>query len=617
MRSEKPVPQRDTGPSRVRLLSDSLVDQIAAGEVVERPASVVKELVENALDAAASRIEVQIRGGGAALVAVTDDGFGMSPDEMGLALRRHATSKISTQADLDGIMSFGFRGEALPAIAAVSRMRIRSRPRKADIGFEIQIEASKLRSEREFGCPAGTRIEVADLFAAVPARRKFLKAPTTEWGHAIDWLGRLALALPEIHFEVRRDDQDPLVWPGTEEPMERIAAVLGESQARGLIHVEREDEVGHLDAYVSGPQQSRANGNAIHLYVNGRPVRDKVLRHAVTHAYRDVLPRGRFPVAVLFLSVLPDRVDVNVHPAKWEVRFENPQAIHGLVRGAVRDAMESREYWRKEPSQERPAPVHAPSLKGTSGDRNREQTRGQGDWLLARGKALEDIDRLRELPSDPGYAAAEQGRVEFSRLHLVGQMLARYLVLEGEKGMLLVDQHAAHERVLYERLRASWLAGGVEMQGLLAPESVEIGARAATLLGEAAASIRKLGFDVEDFGEGSVLIRAIPALLSGANPGSLLGDLSDEVEQGESLPSADPVDVRLLAAADRILAGLACHGARRFGERLPEAEQRAILAGLDEIPWAPTCPHGRPVVVLMELSEIDARFGRHGPRSSS
>ncbi|MDG2334299.1 MAG: DNA mismatch repair endonuclease MutL [Myxococcota bacterium] len=628
-----PRPHGETSPSsgRIQRLPDGLVDQIAAGEVIERPASVLKELVENALDAGAQRVRVELRDGGASLIAVSDDGFGMTPEEARMALQRHATSKITRLDDLGEITSFGFRGEALPAIASVSRMRVLTRPESAEIGAEIRIESGEIIQAREAGCPAGTRIEVADLFGRVPARRKFLKKPGTEWGHAIDWLGRLAMALPMTHFEVQRDDHEAVVWPATEEPSERISAVLGASQTRSLVRIEWEEGAGHVEAFLSGPETTRANGNSIHLYVNGRPVRDKLLRHAVSQAYRDLLPRGRFPVAVVFLTVPPGSVDVNVHPAKWEVRFENPQAIHQVIRHAVREAMQDRGFLGANPlpSSREPAVGPGRPLPGTTGqgargqgargqgalgqDAQGEGAPGEGDWLFARGSSEPGAHRLedREAPGGAGANSGQEGRVEFSQLRLLGQIQARYLVLEGEKGLILVDQHAAHERVLYEGLRAAWLERRVERQGLLVPETLETGSRGVAVIAEAAELVSAMGFDVEAFGESSLVIRAIPALLAGQDPALLVGDLIDELEGVDFVPEREAAHSRMLTAIDRAFATLACHSARRFGDHLPQEEQRAILAGLDEIPWAPTCPHGRPVAAHFDLGELDGRFGRH------
>ncbi len=587
--------------------------------MVERPASVLKELVENSLDAGAGRIRVEIRDGGSSLIAVTDDGPGMEVEEARMALRRHATSKIATLDDLGEILSFGFRGEALPAIASVSRMRILTRTQGSEAGYEIRVESSEIVLEREAGCPEGTRIEVANLFGSIPARRKFLKKPGTEWGHAIDWLGRLAMGLPSTQFEVQRDDHAAVVWPETSEIAERIAAVLGEAQARALVRVEWEEGAGHVEAFVSGPEASRANGNAIHLYVNGRPVRDKLLRHAVSQAYRDLLPRGRFPLAVIFLTVPPGSVDVNVHPAKWEVRFANPQAVHRLVRHAIREAMQGRGFLA-EPSGTRRelggqgtdrrgwGPV-APDSPAGGG--------GEGDWLFARDRSGPVGQKGGGGASGPGgrenlgAGGSEDGRIVFGSMRLLGQLQARYLVLEAEKGLLLVDQHAAHERILYERLRGAWLEHKVEGQGLLVPETLDIGPRGVAVLADASKWIAALGFEVEAFGESAVVIRAIPALLSGNDPRRLVADLVDELGQVDVTPDPGADPTRLLADADRLFATLACHSARRFGDHLPEDEQRAILRGLDAIAWAPTCPHGRPVAAHFGLGELDGRFGRH------
>jgi DNA mismatch repair protein MutL len=592
-------------PQRVHLLADSLVDQIAAGEVVERPASVAKELVENALDAGARRIRVEVRDGGASLIAVSDDGHGMPQGDARLALQRHATSKIGSPEDLHRITSFGFRGEALPAIASVSRFRLTTREASTTAGWEIRVEGGVIVDERTAGCSAGTRIEVADLFGAIPARRKFLKKPATEWGHIRDWLGRLALTLPGVHFELQQDDRPPLVWPATQDPLTRIAAVLTEEVASALVPASWEGEGGHLEAYLSGPEQARSHPSGLYLSVNGRPVRDAVLRHAVLDAYRDLLPRGRFPTAVVFLTVPPQSVDVNVHPAKWEVRFSDPRAIHDLVRSCVRKAMSGRRWLESEAG---PAVrSHAPELPTAamyppSGWRMPPAANDPG--------SERPLVRQGELIADAGIAP-EPDRLAFGTSRLLGQLLASYLVIEGKHGLVLVDQHAAHERVLYERLRAEWLGNGVSCQALLVPETVEIEALALSSLAAAAGRIRGLGFDLEGFGEGAVLVRGIPALLSGHNPAELVRGLAQELGDPDLAGAdRDVSDTRLAQGIDRVFATLACHGARRFGDHLEPAEQRAILEGLDRIPWAPTCPHGRPVAVSVGVAEIERRFGR-------
>jgi DNA mismatch repair protein MutL len=582
------------GP-RIERLPDALVDQIAAGEVVERPASVVKELVENALDAEAARIRVEVREGGSRSVAVSDDGFGMTPEEARLALERHATSKLRSSADLVDIRSFGFRGEALPAIASVSRLRLVSRARGTEEGSELRVDAGRVLEARAAAAPEGTRIEVDELFAAVPARRKFLKSAVTEWGHVSEWLGKAALALPAVHFDVRRDEREAMHWPAVDDPLERIAAVLGEREAAGLVRSARDAGDLALEAFVSRPDQHRATGSGIHLFVNARPVRDRLLRHALLEVYRDVLPRGRFPTALLFLRVAGGGVDVNVHPAKWEVRFADPRTIHRLVTATVADAVARRGWLAAAPAR--------PFSGAPAGRVAESAAAGPGDWLFAS-------------PPPLAVGAAEPvappvGRpFRFGELRLLGQLHGTYLLLEAKEGLLLVDQHAAHERVLYESLRAAWLGSGVPRQGVLVAETLELEPAAQGALVEHAALVTALGYEVEAFGAGAVVVRAVPALLAERDPLGGLRSLAEQLREGAGEGAASRAASRWLDAADRLFASLACHSARRAGEVLPPTEQRALADALDAIPWAPTCPHGRPVAVPIAAAEIARRFGR-------
>jgi DNA mismatch repair protein MutL len=584
---------------RIERLPDALVDQIAAGEVVERPASVVKELVENALDAGAGRVRIEVRDGGIRSLAVTDDGWGMTPAEARLALERHATSKLRRSEDLADVRSYGFRGEALPAIASVSRLRLLTRARGAEEGCLLAVEAGRLEEGRAAGAPEGTRIEVAELFGAVPARRKFLKSPQTEWGHVSEWLAKAALALPSVHFDVRRDEREALSWPAVDDPLERIAAVLGETEAAGLVHAARDAGDLALDLFASRPDRHRATGAGLHLFVNGRPVRDRLLRHALLEVYRDLLPRGRFPTALLFLRVAAGGVDVNVHPAKWEVRFSDPRVVHHLVSVTLREAVARRSWLGGEaasPAQHAPDRVHERPPGSPSAS-------GPGDWLFA-GRASEAP--AEALPTAAAGAALRPFR--FGELRVLGQLLGTYLLLEAKEGLLLVDQHAAHERVLYEGLRAGWLAGGVPRQPLLLPETLELEAPALAALAARADAALALGYEVEPFGESAVLVRAVPALIAERDPLGALRGLADQLRTaGEGAPGAAS---RLLDPADRWFASVACHAARRAGETLRPEEQRALADALDAIPWAPTCPHGRPVAVPITEAEIARRFGR-------
>jgi len=440
-----------------------LIDQIAAGEVVERPASVVKELVENALDAGGSRVRVEVRGGGRDLIAVSDDGCGLSPEDARLALSRHATSKIASAEDLSRIVSYGFRGEALPAIASVSRLRLCTRTRAAADAHEIRVEAGRIVSERSVGAATGTRVEVADLFANVPARRKFLKTVATEWGHISEWLARAALSLPDVHFEVRRDDRPATIWPAAKDPLDRIAAVVSEEDAAAFVPVDSRPEGGpegvptaRLHGFVSRPDRHRSTLAGIYFFVNRRPVRDRLLQHALIDVYRDILPRGRFPSAVLFLDVAPHEVDVNVHPAKWEVRFSDPRAIHQVIRHAVRAAIAARTWIGGASPQagravgwvDRGAGSSRPAVRAPS-----SPSAATSDWILADGPAAvrrtDSADLSGDAASHPGAEGGALQRasaapdavanLRFGALPLLGQLLATYLAVETPQGLVLID----------------------------------------------------------------------------------------------------------------------------------------------------------------------------------
>ena len=624
MSSKNPQIRNRAAP--IRRLSGALIDQIAAGEVVERPASVVKELVENALDADSSRIRVDLRNGGRDWIAVADDGWGMSPEDAQLCLERHATSKIASVDDLLRIGTYGFRGEALAAIASVSRLRLRSRPRETADATEIQVEAGEIRSQHAVGGPPGTRIEVADLFSAIPARRKFLKTATTEWGHISDWLARAALSLPSIHFDVQRDDRPAFSWPATDDPLERIAAVISEADAAAFTPVSRAAGGLTLEGFVSRPERHRSTTAGIYLYVNRRPVRDRVLQHALVEIYRDLLPRGRFPAAVLFLDVPHEQVDVNVHPAKWEVRFADPRAIHELVRHGVRDAVAARRWLAVDgaPGAAAGSAETAATMRTTANHATARASQapdgGSSDWVFAEGVDPADRATAQLAVDSPGlrfdaFHATEPekegaARVRFADLRLLGQLLSTYLVLEAKDQLLLIDQHAGHERVLFERLRAEWLERGVESQGLLTPTTLRVEPVPLAALIECRDSVARLGFDFEPFGAATVAIRAVPALLAGRDPAQLVRNLAEELAAAGEAADALRAGSRSLDAADRVFASLACHSARRRGDVLSPQEQRALLDAMDASPWAPCCPHGRPVAVAFELAEIERRFSR-------
>jgi len=614
-------------PKPVERLPDALIDQIAAGEVVERPASVVKELVENALDAGATRLEIELRGGGQDFIAVGDDGCGMGPADAALALERHATSKLRSAEDLDRIGTFGFRGEALPAIASVSRLVLRTRCAGAGSATEIAVDHGRRLHQREAAGARGTRVEVADLFAGVPARRKFLKRESTEWGHIAEVLARIALVQPGVRFELRRDERPALVWPEVRDPLDRVAAVISEADAAAFVPLDAEEGGLRIRGFVSRPDRHRPTQAGIYLYVNGRPVRDRLLAHALLDAYRDVLPRGRFPAALLDLALPLERVDVNVHPAKAEVRFADPQQVHRLLRrGAARALAERR--WigvggavpgpgdSAAGAWDRAAGSSSERAAGSSEPRRSATGLGSGDWRFAEGPAdsaayAASAARQAELLPAPAHSGAEAPEaLRFAGLPLLGQLLGTYLVLEASGQLLLVDQHAAHERVLFERLRAEWRSQSARSQALLVPALLRLSPAASEALLEAEAELRRMGFELERFGPETLALRALPELLAGQDPAALLRNLADELQHAGQSGAGGCGAVRELPAIERMFASIACHSARRKGDLLDPREQRALLEALDAIPWAPTCPHGRPIAVPIAEAEIERRFAR-------
>lgn len=596
---------KGTRSSSVKRLPAQLIDQIAAGEVVERPASVVKELLENSIDAGASRISVEIRGGGRDLIALTDNGSGMSSKDARLAIERHATSKIGRIEDFLTLDTYGFRGEALPAIASVSRFRLRTRLHGGGEGYQVSVNHGQGLEERADGCAEGTRVEVADLFEGLPARRKFLKKASTEWGHVADFLSRAALGLPEVHFDVIRDGKTVLQWPTSERLTDRIAAVLSERDAESLLSAELVRGDNSLRGFISRPDVHRGNSTGIYAFVNGRPVRDKVIRQAVTDAYRDYLPRGRYPIAVLFLTTPPNGLDVNVHPAKWEIRFSEPQAIYRLVRDSVKVVISERNFFGGEFRYE------GERVVDRSGSmQNLRMTR---PYSTSVAEAIAPLNQekfsLNEAKNSEHSLNVSDRQFQFKDLDCIGQLLDTYLILEDPNGLLLVDQHAAHERVLYERLRASWAKGRSEKQILLLPVNVELDATTLSRLRDHSDVLDRMGFELEEFSEKSILVRAIPGILGDRDPARLIRILGESFGEDE-IRKDEFTLLRELEPMDKLFATVACHSARRAGERLKTEEQAALLSDLDEIPWAPTCPHGRPVAVPIEKNEIERRFAR-------
>ena len=611
----------------IRRLSEAAANRIAAGEVVERPASAVKELVENAVDAGARRIDVAVADGGKTLIRVSDDGTGIPPEQLALAFERHATSKIDG-TDLVNIRSFGFRGEALPSIGAVARVALTSRAEGGDGAWEIAVRAGAVGEPRPAARGQGTTVEVRDLFSATPARLKFLRSDRGEMQAIAESIRRLALAEPGIGFSLRDvtgggDGRVILsLMPEGGSLMEarlaRIDRVLGQGFAPNALPVEAVREEIALTGFAGLPTYAR--GAAVHqyLYVNGRPVRDKLLVGALRAAYQDLLSRDRHPVAVLFLDLPPERVDVNVHPAKAEVRFREPGILRGLVISALRHALAEAGHRAATTVSEaalgafRPV-APAPHARGTGGE-----WRGAAPGLMDAARAIQaPAGEAPPALADPGGFAEQSGwspRAETAPADAAddathfplgaarAQLHENYIVAQTGTGMVLVDQHAAHERLVYERLKRQLEGAGVTRQGLLIPEIVDLGGDAAPVL-ERAEELARLGLVVEPFGEGAVCVREVPALLGNCDPAALLRDVSDEIADEGSTAS-------LRARLDAVLSRMACHGSVRSGRRMTVAEMNALLREMEATPGSGQCNHGRPTSITLSLAEIERLFGR-------
>jgi DNA mismatch repair protein MutL len=584
----------------IRQLPPNLVNRIAAGEVVERPASVVKELIENAIDAEATRIDVVANGGGLGLIRVTDDGSGMDRDDLALAVERHATSKLQDD-DLSAILTLGFRGEALPSIGAVARLTIMSRVRGADKAYEIAVDGGRKAPIKPAAIGGGTRIEVRDLFYATPARLKFMKSERAESGAIADIVKRLALAKPEIAFSLVNSDRTVLRLepcpPGLlDHGLPRLGRILGEDfvtdalpvcAARGNIAVE---------GFAGLATLHRPNSLGQYLVVNGRPVRDKLLAGAVRASYGDLVPNGRHPMLALFLTLPPDEVDVNVHPAKTELRFRDAQAVRALIVTALHEALGSAQHRATASlSQEALARMARPS----SGFASHPSPRAFG--FAERTQApLAPI----ATPSAPTQAHADDSDTTAYPLGAArAQVHDTFIIAETETSLVIVDQHAAHERLVYERLKKAFANGGLSRQMLLIPEVVELDAKAADRLAGAAVELERLGLVVEAFGPSAVIVREVPALLGQRNIQGLLRDLADELAEGEG---SLVVSERL----DHVLSTMACHGSVRAGRRLNAEEMNALLRDMEETPFSGQCNHGRPTYVELKLADIEKLFQR-------
>ena len=602
----------------IRLLPDTLVNQIAAGEVVERPASAVKELVENALDADATRIDVVLQDGGRTLIQVSDDGRGMTREELELAVQRHATSKLPDD-DLVHIETLGFRGEALPSIGAVSRLTLTSRAEGAAEAWTLSVEGGTVAPIQPAAHPKGTRIEVRDLFFATPARLKFLKAARTELSHAADVIKRLAMAHPEVGFTLSDGNRsviklNPAQGDLFAARLDRLGGVMGREFSDNAMLISAEREGISLGGYAGLPTLSRGNSALQFLFVNGRPVRDKLLYGALRGAYQDVLAGDRYPLVALFLDLPPEQVDVNVHPAKTEVRFRDAGLVRGLIVGAIKHALAEAGHRTATTAGEaalgaaRPQgmsplphsghprnPAYAPSAPP-------RVSTGAAEAAARFHAPLPGLETAPEARA-PAPVAEEEPAEAYPLGVARAQLHATYIVAQTADGIVIVDQHAAHERLVHERLKKALEEGGVARQGLLIPEVVELDEGSATRLLERAEELEGLGLLIEAFGPGAVVVRETPALLGECDAKGLVRDLADDLAEMEQA-------VSLKDRLSEVCATLACHGSVRAGRQLNGAEMNALLREMEGTALSGQCSHGRPTYVELKLHDIEKLFGR-------
>ena len=582
----------------IRKLPAHLVNQIAAGEVVERPASIVKELVENSLDAGARRIRVEVEKGGSRRIRISDDGCGIPRDELALALDSHATSKIASLEELEGVATMGFRGEALPSIASVSRLRLASRPEAEDSGYEVEVESGQLSEPRPTGMPPGTLVDVHDLFYNTPARRKFMRTERTEFGHIDEVVRRLALARMDVDFELAHDGRsNRRLMPAVDEAScdRRVASVCGDEFLAQSIRFNSEHAGMRLAGWIARPSFSRSQADLQFFFVNGRLVRDRLVAHAVRQAYRDVLFHGRHPAFVLMLELDPARVDVNVHPQKTEVRFRDGRLVHDFLFSTIHSQLSG-----TRPGSSADSPALMPGVTGAS---SRFESRpAQQQAGLGLGVA-ESVARYAELAQAHSQASTDRDAELPPLGFAVAQIHGVFVLAENAHGLIVVDMHAAHERVVYERLKQSWGEDRMRSQRLLVPEKIAVSRREALALESHLDELVRLGFELDLAGPEAVLIRAVPSMLARADSQWLVRDvLADLVELGDSR--------RVEAVIDDLLSTIACHGSVRANRRLTIEEMNALLRDMERTDRSDQCNHGRPTWVQLDMKSLDRLFLR-------
>ncbi len=597
----------------IRRLPEHLVNRIAAGEVVERPASALKELVENAIDAGAGRIAILLVEGGTSRIEVADDGCGMTPADMALALERHATSKLPDEF-IESVVTLGFRGEALPSIASVARLTIESRIRGAE-GWARTVDNGRVEREGPAALPPGTRVVVEDLFARVPARRKFLRSPRAEYAACLDVVRRLAMARPDIGFTLEHDGRRALSAMQVEDRPGRVATLTDRALADNSVAIDLEREGLVLGGVASLPTYNRGIADHQYLFVNGRPVKDRLLMGAIRGAYAEMLPRDRHAVVALFLDIPTDQVDVNVHPAKTEVRFRDPAMVRGLIVSGLRRALDAAGHRSQRASESALSmwqPENSSLPGGEEGPRPQSGWEGEGtpQRLPLENRSYGAVNDSRptffasppQARAEPAWTPPPQ-TAAFPMGVARGQVAKTYIVAEAEDGLVLVDQHAAHERLVLERMRAALIGGTIASQALLIPEVVELDESACDRLESRAEELSEFGLDLERFGPHAMLVRATPALLGQSDPKGLVTDLADELAAFDEALS-------LKERLDAVAGTMACHGSVRAGRILSVTEMNALLREMEVTPHSGQCNHGRPTWVKISLSDVEKLFGR-------
>ncbi|MBT5429689.1 MAG: DNA mismatch repair endonuclease MutL [Rhodospirillaceae bacterium] len=590
----------------IRLLSPTTINRIAAGEVVERPASAIKELVENSIDAQATTIELIISNGGLTFFSVTDDGIGMKPDELSLSVERHATSKLPNDS-LENISTLGFRGEALPSIGSVSRMKISSRAKRSENAWMIKIKGGTKSEVLPCALSQGTSIEVSDLFFSTPARLKFLKTAKTENTHCIDVIKRLAMAHPEISFIVRDDNRSLLKLSKSTEDLfssrlQRLDAIMGNQFAENALLIDSERENIKVTGHIGLPTLNRGNSALQFLFVNGRPVKEKILYGAVRGAYRDFLAHDRHPLLALFLDIPPDQLDINVHPAKTEVRFENPGIIRGLIVSALKHALAEAGHRAATNTSKFALGAMHTEYETTS------YNNSQHNFLQPLKQFSTDSKFLNQLDLSPSAKnideqGSENNHSEYPLGVARAQLHKTYIVSQTQNSIVIVDQHAAHERLVYESMKNALKKEGVTRQGLLIPEIIELETAATELILHWAEQLAELGLVVESFGKNTIIVRETPALLGEVNVKGLINNLADDLAEIEEAAT-------LHEKISHVSATMACHSSVRAGRSLNGEEMNTLLRQMENTPHSGQCNHGRPTYVELKLSDIEKLFGR-------